>query len=53
MAGRAAILALFPVIGVLGYTDTVPLVVWSSRGFVISQWSFGQRLTLAQFARVE
>ncbi|OJA18386.1 hypothetical protein AZE42_00714 [Rhizopogon vesiculosus] len=31
MAGRAAILALFPVIGVLGYPDTVPLVTWSSK----------------------
>ncbi|KAG2125910.1 hypothetical protein BD769DRAFT_1358088 [Suillus cothurnatus] len=30
MAGRAAILALFPVAGVLGYSDTVPIVAWSS-----------------------
>ncbi|KAG1888781.1 hypothetical protein F4604DRAFT_1715004 [Suillus subluteus] len=31
MAGRAAILALFPVVGVLGYSDTVPIVAWSSK----------------------
>ncbi|KAG2038493.1 hypothetical protein BDR03DRAFT_1091126 [Suillus americanus] len=31
MAGRAAILALFPVISVLGYSDTVPIVAWSSK----------------------
>lgn len=34
MAGRAAILALFPVVGVLGYSDTVPIVAWSSKRFV-------------------
>ncbi|KAG1811232.1 uncharacterized protein BJ212DRAFT_1375786 [Suillus subaureus] len=31
MAGRVAILALFPVVGVLGYSDTVPIVAWSSK----------------------
>jgi len=41
MAGRAVILALFPVIGVLGYKDTVPLVAWSSKRLV-SLVSFGQ-----------
>ncbi|KAG2150319.1 uncharacterized protein EDB93DRAFT_1328085 [Suillus bovinus] len=31
MAGRAAIFALFSVVGVLGYSDTVPIVAWSSK----------------------
>ncbi|KAG0698273.1 hypothetical protein DFH29DRAFT_942200 [Suillus ampliporus] len=31
MAGRAAILALFPVVSVLGYSNTVPIVAWSSK----------------------
>ncbi|KAG1902784.1 uncharacterized protein F5891DRAFT_1021195 [Suillus fuscotomentosus] len=31
MVGRAAILALLPVVGVLGYSDTVPIVAWSSK----------------------
>ncbi|KAG2070000.1 hypothetical protein BDR04DRAFT_1020049 [Suillus decipiens] len=35
MAGRAAILAMFPVVGVLGYSDTVPIVAWSSKSLSV------------------
>jgi hypothetical protein len=53
MAGRAAILALFPVAGVLGYSDTVPIVAWSSIRFVSAVSIIRSRLTLAQLVRVK
>lgn len=56
MAGRA-ILTLLPVIGVLGYLDTVPLVAWSSkrlRYFVFLNDHLVETYSLwAQLSRIE